>query len=81
MGTLLTRYWFQSKNYAGIGVTAYSKEDAIALIKSEILVMAYEPNFESCIENIDIQELDINHVRPNMGDCTRRGVWFPNLNR
>ncbi|EAZ97904.1 hypothetical protein MELB17_13567 [Marinobacter sp. ELB17] len=31
------------------------------------------------IENIDVQTLDRDHVIPNMGVCTERGIWFPNV--
>ena len=79
MDKLLTRFWFASEEGRGIGVTAYSLEDAINLIKSQDIAMMFKPKFESYIENIDIQKLDQNHVIPNMGICTNRGVWFPNV--
>ena len=83
MATLLTltRFWFSSQKGVGIGVTAYSLEDAIYLIKSEQLTMSLHPIFDDYIENVDIQELDRHHVRVNMGICTNRGVWYPNLNQ
>jgi hypothetical protein len=31
------------------------------------------------IEDIDISLLDQNHVIPNMGVVTFKGVWFPTL--
>ena len=80
MQKLLTRFWFNTENGLGIGVTAYSVNDAIDLIKAESLAMIYEPKFDSYVENIDMRELDQNHVIPNMGICVNRGVWYPNLN-
>ena len=80
MSNLLIRFWFSTEKGLGIGVTAYSIEDAIAVIQAQESAMRYGPNFEEFIEDIDVQELDQGHVVPNMGVCTQRGVWFPNLN-
>ena len=77
MNKLLIRYWFSTKQGLGIGVTAYSIEDAISLIKDQDLAMSYNPILESYIENIDINELDQNHVIPNMGISSNRGIWYP----
>ena len=30
-------------------------------------------------EDVDLTTLDPNHVLPNIGNVTRRGVWFPNF--
>jgi hypothetical protein len=29
------------------------------------------------VEDVDVRDLDAGHVLENMGDVTRRGVWFP----
>ena len=79
MNKLLTRFWFKTEDSLGVGVTAYSLVDAIDLIKSEDVAMMFKPRFDLYIEDINIQELDQNHVIPNMGICTNRGVWFPNV--
>lgn len=79
MDKLLTRYWFEAAEGRGVGVTAYSLEDAISLIANQDIAISYKPDFSSYKENIDIQELDQNHVIPNMGVCSNRGVWFPNV--
>ena len=75
----LTRYWFESQEGRGIGVTAYNIEDAIKLITNEKAIMSYKPILTSYKENINIQELDQNHVIPNMGICINRGIWFPSV--
>ncbi|MEM1055550.1 MAG: hypothetical protein AAGI52_08475 [Bacteroidota bacterium] len=31
-------------------------------------------------EGIGVQDLDENHVVPNMGVIVRRGIWYPNRN-
>ena len=80
MTRLLTRFWFEAEDCQGVGVTAYSLEDAISLLKSSNIIEDYKPKLDSYIEDINIQELDQNHVIPNMGLCTTRGIWFPNVN-
>ena len=79
MSKLLTRFWFDSDEGLGVGVTAYSLDDAKSLIESESLMEHIKPKLNSYIENIDIQKLDQNHVIPNMGICANRGIWFPNV--
>lgn len=56
MASLLTRYWFGQEPGYGVGVTAYSLDDAIALITSEPSIIAVD--FDSVIEDIDIETLD-----------------------
>jgi hypothetical protein len=76
---LLRRFWIEAP--AGllnwIGVTAYSTQDAIQLLADAKL----EVNLASSdIREVRFEELDGNHVVPNMGVISRRGVWYPNLN-
>ncbi|UKN02708.1 hypothetical protein K6119_04165 [Paracrocinitomix mangrovi] len=62
----------------GFGVSAWSEEDALQLLKQTVF------NGEDIPKIIEIQtiksldELEQNHVRPNIGSPTHRGVWFPN---
>jgi hypothetical protein len=79
MDSLLIRYWFKSKNGLGPGVTAYSIDDAISILTSSRSAMAYGPNLESYVKNVDIRNLDQNQVILNMGVCSIRGIWFPNV--
>jgi hypothetical protein len=84
---ILTRYWFEfdlSVSQAqilgvllGCGVTAYSHEDALAIIKERIFKNDLLPPIKSVIENIDVSTLDFNHIQPNMGLTVKRGIWFP----
>lgn len=88
---MLKRYWFilYPENQFGprnIGVTAYSRHearllivDALARINWSHITNSLMENAE-IIENIDIRLLDQNHVIPNIGVVTFKGVWFPNLN-
>lgn len=62
----------------GVGVTAYSVEDARTLIANELTLSSTDIN--GVVEDVDIQTLDKGHVIPNMGPPDIRGIWFPNLN-
>lgn len=57
----------------GVGVTAWSEEDAISLFRR-----AWPTDKIVGIQAInDIRDIDQGHVAPNMGDWLRRGIWFP----
>jgi hypothetical protein len=77
---LLHRYWFQTKEHLGFGVTAYSVEDAKALVDDAARYIGWSAETVKIIEDVDVRDLDQNHVVPNMGPPNFRGVWFPNLN-
>jgi len=82
--TLLKRYWFEFETpalFPRVGVTAFSYDDALSLVKEKIFPSEALPTIKKYIENVDIQTLDQNHVIPNMGVCTIRGIWFPNLGK
>jgi hypothetical protein len=90
----LHRYWFVGSSedrygQGGLGVTAFSKEDARALLR-EVLPSLLAQTFSSwrqwtlealetaeVVENIDVRLLDQGHVIPNMGLVIDRGVWWP----
>lgn len=74
---LLHRFWFKTSNHYGIGVTAYSREDALELIKNAEYLR--DENIESVVDDVDIRTLDQGQVIPNMGPPNFRGVWFPNF--
>ncbi|WP_139237297.1 hypothetical protein [Polaromonas sp. YR568] len=82
MSRLLHLFWFSFDSLppfsvlaAGCGVTAYSHDDALHLLKERVFNQALPAC--SVIEDIDVRTLDENHVLPNMGLVTQRGVWFP----
>lgn len=87
---MLHRYWFlfdpkELHNSLpvlnlGCGVTAYSKTEAITLIRetfAKLFINHTLPEIVECIEDVDVSQLDPNHIRPNMGNCVRLGIWFP----
>ena len=58
----------------GVGITAHSEDDAVALFRlawpTSYKIISIEP-----IE--DMQALDQDHVAPNMENWLRRGLWYP----
>jgi hypothetical protein len=84
----LHRYWFEFRaprqelppgSWLGCGVTAVDTEDAQRLLVQGPFRGAPLPTIERVVEDVDVSELDAEHVVPNMGDPTQRGVWFPRL--
>jgi hypothetical protein len=84
---VLTRYWFEfdwgemppvRAEGLGCGVTAFDREDALALLSEVVFVDSEVPPVKHVTEDVDIQTLDQGHVLPNMGVPSERGVWFPN---
>ena len=73
----LIRYRFASKIGSGVSVTACDLQNAVSLIKEKSTAMAFNSDFHDYLEDVDIQELDQNHVIPNTGVMIYRGVWYP----
>ena len=61
----------------GVGVTAFDKADAIALMKEKVFTKVPFPPISGIREDVDISTLDAGHVLPNMGNVLKRGIWFP----
>ena len=57
----------------GAGVTAHNREDAEAMIETEFGPL--EVADTKTVSSID--ELEQNHVRKNMGNFLKRGIWYP----
>lgn len=76
--SLLIRYWFKLEDHLGVGVTAYSLDDALSLLSRANFV--FHLSETNVIENVDLSQLDQNHVLPNIGAPNVRGIWYPNLN-
>jgi hypothetical protein len=76
---LLIRFWFECKRQykLGAGVTAYSKAYAVKLLSDSGLIEGRDFDLERCTQDVDIRDLDQNHVVPNMGPPNLRGVWYP----
>src|SRR6187551_1874204 len=86
MNRLLTAYWIEFETVgmgSQFGVTAFSLDVAKFLIKEQffkgLLSETVIPQIRKVTENIQFKDLDQNHVVPNMGPISERGVWYPNL--
>jgi hypothetical protein len=80
----LHRYWFSFEKFdrptplnLGCGVTAFDYDDAIKLLNERIFSSEKFPRIVNCIADIDVSTLDPNHVLPNLGLVSDRGIWFP----
>lgn len=83
---MLHRYWIELNQtfeehapgaLLGIGVTAYTEQDALNLVQKYLFPGERIPSVKCIREDIRIPDLDQNHVIPNMGVVSRRGIWFP----
>ena len=83
----MRRYWFRFNVtmddapplgvLLGCGVTARDRSDAEALIRARVFRAEPVPPLAQLIEDVEVSALDQRHVVPNMGDPTKRGVWYP----
>ena len=80
---MLRRFWFKFSPMpfnalnVGCGVTARDKNDAIKLVRELVFADQHMPGILEIIEDVDVSALDSKHVRPNMGTCSGRGIWYP----
>jgi hypothetical protein len=80
----LRRYWIRFKRLdrpdplnLDCGATAWTCDDALNLIAERVFSGGQLPEVVDVIEDVDVRTLDEGHVRPNMGDVTERGIWYP----
>ena len=78
-------YWIsfpQDPNLVlGIGVTAFSEEDAFNIIEERGLDEWYRGASEIKVEaGIRIDDLDPKNIVPNIGPMQLRGIWYPARN-
>ena len=76
----LKPYWFPLKVGFGIGVTAYTKDEALTMAENCRKEWYPDQRLGEPIEGISAKELDEGHVIPNMGPINLRGIWFPKQN-
>lgn len=77
----LTRFWFPATRGIGVGVTAYSLEQARAWAEQALPRLPPDAALGAPVLNVDVRELDQDHVVPNMGPCNLEGVWYPAVPR
>ena len=71
---LLRRYWFKTKEHIGLGVTAYSVDDAMTLFDSAARFLGRDYEVLEVVEDVDVRDLDQTHVVPNMGPPNRSTI-------
>jgi len=76
----LRRFWFELSRGLGVGVTANTRLEAESLARDACLQSGWAFELSGLIEDVDVNDLDQNHVVPNMGPPNFKGVWFPRLN-
>jgi hypothetical protein len=82
---MLHRYWVTFEGapveiwpcVVGCGVTGFDIDDALELAQSSVFGGRELPKVAEVISDIDVSTLDPNHVLPNIGVTSTRGVWFP----
>jgi hypothetical protein len=81
--THLTAYWIRFSGLPELqhsyGVTAYTIEDALWLLRNRLL----DRDLGTPIEvkrDVRLTDLDQGHVAPNCGPLVLRGVWYPQHN-
>ena len=81
----LRRYWIRFEGddqglpdgtALSCGVTAIDLHDAIELI-NRLLFDGMAAPISEIVEDVDVSTVDKGHVLLNLGDVTRRGIWFP----
>jgi hypothetical protein len=76
----LTAYWIKSPYPhapLGFGVTAWSFEDAVRIIRGSGYDLPEDLSTLVVRENVTIADLDHAHVVANMGPIVVRGLWYP----
>jgi len=79
--SLLISFWIEGTDPhgpIGIGVTAWSIEDALTLIKERGFRID-----EGCAvahQGVQPHEVNVAHVERNSGPAFFRGIWYPCLN-
>ena len=73
---LLERYWVRVENaqFSEFGITAYSERDLRNIINAKI---GTETKILEIREIESIDDLEQNHVIPNIDEFVTRGIWYP----
>ncbi len=63
----------------GFGITAWSEKDAVNLLKEKVFKNVDLPKIIETKIITSLDDLEQNHVKPNIGNPVFRGVWYPNF--
>ena len=80
MADPLTSFWVLPRGAAlggGFGVTAFSEDDALRLIREAGYELPQDRNSLQITSGIRPEEVDAKHIAPNSGPALVRGVWYP----
>jgi len=80
----LHQFWFRFRNVPeysplvlGCGVTAFSHDDALALLAATIFADGHALPIDRVIEDAHIEDLETGPLLPDADVVQQRGVWFP----
>ena len=78
------RFWFVFEPIGrptalnlGCGVTAHDRADAVALLQTFVFPSEGPLKIIRVVEDVKLDDLEKNHVLPNLGKTYVRGIWFP----
>ena len=78
---MMRPYWLKIENPQpasglglGVGITAYSEDEAKAIFAS---AFGSDLRLASVQPIAALDEIEQNHVSPNMGNFLIRGIWYP----
>ena len=63
----------------GFCVTAWTKEDAIYLLEKRFSLIGEFDSNKDITKLNSLEELEKDHVLPNIGNPIPRGIWFPSI--
>ena len=76
----LTSFWIIPRGAVqtrGFGVTAFSEEDALRLLREAGHQLPEDRGRVQITLGVRPVDLDARHITPNCGPAVVRGVWFP----
>src|SRR5262245_60312963 len=81
--TLLIPYLFtrrEGEQHHWYGVSAYSLDDAVALLAANGYALDPHDPAVSVREHVVLDDFERRHIAPSMGPMQFRGVWYPQHN-
>ena len=81
----MRRFWFQFEKVPqptalnlGCGVTAFDRDDAIAIVNEFVSVKGVTPNISGIIDDVDLSGLEDPHIHSNIGTylCAASGFHW-----
>lgn len=73
----LTAFWIEPPDGPGYGVTAFSLQDALEILRSFGFELPDDLSSLRVTPGVRFEDLDPGHVVPNMGPIVVRGLWYP----